>query len=142
MSCLCQLLGCMEQEAALKEHLSKTLLSPDAFFKRPPPPHLNGAAHSMPPKSQATQPPKGDGQANGDAGEVKVLIGLPVMSLLHVFVQDSTSSSTASNCLLHLPSNIICLHCCFWHGRFSCCKTVFLVRLPSTTAFHTCDCAR
>ncbi|KAK9840915.1 hypothetical protein WJX81_000140 [Elliptochloris bilobata] len=63
--------GAALQEEALKEHLSKTLLSPDEFFKRSPPPAMNSAEHSQLPKALGKQPPGGGAGEDGPSKESK-----------------------------------------------------------------------
>ena len=61
----------LAQEAALREHLSKTLLCPKEFFQRSPPPSMNGAEHSQPPSAKGSSAPNGGAADDGKADGVK-----------------------------------------------------------------------
>ena len=61
----------LAQEAALKEHLSKTLLCPKEFFQSLPPPAMNGAEHSQPPAVKESSAPNGGAAKEGGADGIK-----------------------------------------------------------------------
>ena len=61
----------LAQEAALKEHLSKTLLCPKEFFQRSPQSAMNGAEHSQPHSTKGSSAPNGGAANEGGADGVK-----------------------------------------------------------------------
>ena len=61
----------LAQEAALKEHLSKTLVCPKEFFQRLPPPAMSEAEHSQPPAVKESAAPNGGAAKEGEADGIK-----------------------------------------------------------------------